>query len=344
MIQILYSIIIPVYNVEKYLHRCLDSVINQTYTKLEIILVNDGSKDNSGIICDKYAESDSRIRVIHQKNQGVSSARNAGLNIATGDYISFIDPDDYIELNMYEQLSLHLSEHAVDIVRFGALRNGDVLNWLPFEGFYEGEDFEKEILLPMIGSEKFGGMFILGVLWMHVFKRDLIEKHNIRFNKKLRRCEDRLFTISCMMFSSGELFLRDTLYHYIINDESLSNKYDSDRWEQENLYLENLKNLYTKNKNTTFVELANGRQANDYILRVITSINQEYFSNNRNSFWTRYKNIKTIICSDTTKIALSEMESAKMGLKGTIMLFLIKKRFVFLLNSFNTFILLKNKL
>lgn len=100
----LISIIIPVHNVEQYLRQCIDSVINQTYKNLEIILVNDGSTDNSGKICDEYAAKDNRIEVIHKQNGGVSSARNVGLDVATGDYIGFVDSDDYIEQDMYEYL------------------------------------------------------------------------------------------------------------------------------------------------------------------------------------------------------------------------------------------------
>lgn len=98
------SIIIPIYNVEQYLPQCLDSIINQTYKNLEIILINDGSTDNSGKICDNYAKVDNRIHVFHKKNEGVSSARNLGLEKCTGDFIGFVDPDDFIELNMYELL------------------------------------------------------------------------------------------------------------------------------------------------------------------------------------------------------------------------------------------------
>lgn len=344
MADVSISIIIPVYNVEQYLVRCLDSILNQTYRNWELILVNDGSTDNSGLICNQYVQSDSRIRVIHQPNEGVSAARNKGLDVATGDYISFIDPDDFIEAEMYSMLNDYLSEIKIDIVRFGAYRDGDVLNWLPFEGYYEGRRLDKEVVLPMIGSDHFGGMFILGVLWMHLFKRGLLETYNIRFDGRLRRCEDRLFTITTMIHADGILFLRDMFYHYMINDESLSNRYDPIRWQQEQLYLKCVKSVYTQNKDAAFVNLADKRLANDYVLRVITSINQEYFTNNKNSFWTRYRNIKQIVCSDQTRNALAVMTKKRLGWKGRIMLILIKKRLVFLLNIFNTIILLKNKL
>ncbi len=111
----LISVIVPVYNVEKYLRRCVDSILAQTYTNLEIILVDDGSPDNCGKICDEYAKKDSRIKVIHQKNGGLSAARNAGLDIATGDYIGFVDSDDYISPEMYEKLLNILKESNSDL-------------------------------------------------------------------------------------------------------------------------------------------------------------------------------------------------------------------------------------
>lgn len=110
------SIIVPIYNVEKYLPKCIESIINQTYTDLEILLIDDGSTDNSGLICDKYASIDNRIRVIHKKNGGLSDARNVGLDICKGKYISFIDSDDYIELTMYEKMIKIMINQKVDIV------------------------------------------------------------------------------------------------------------------------------------------------------------------------------------------------------------------------------------
>ena len=108
------SVIVPIYNTEKYLAKCLDSLINQTFQSLEIILIDDGSIDNSGKICDEYALNDDRIKVIHKENGGVSSARNAGLDLATGSYIAFVDPDDYIDPDMYATCLLYTSPSPRD--------------------------------------------------------------------------------------------------------------------------------------------------------------------------------------------------------------------------------------
>ena len=112
----LISIIVPIYKVENYLKRCIDSIINQTYKHIEIILVDDGSPDNCGAICDEYTKFDDRIKVIHKKNGGLSDARNCGIEISTGDYIIFIDGDDYVSKNMCEKLLIRALEHNADIV------------------------------------------------------------------------------------------------------------------------------------------------------------------------------------------------------------------------------------
>ena len=115
----LISVIVPIYNVEKYINRCIDSIIEQTYTNLEIILVDDGSTDNSGSICDEYAKKDNRIKVIHKENGGVSSARNVGLDTAIGQYITFVDSDDYIEKKYCEILLKTLKKQKADCVACG---------------------------------------------------------------------------------------------------------------------------------------------------------------------------------------------------------------------------------
>lgn len=127
----LISVIVPIYNVEKYLDRCVDSIINQTYKNLEIILVDDGSPDNCPKMCDDYAEKDSRIKVVHKENGGLSDARNVGMEVATGEYVSFIDSDDYISLDFYETLLETIVDNDSDIVECGVVK------------FYEDNNFDE---------------------------------------------------------------------------------------------------------------------------------------------------------------------------------------------------------
>lgn len=114
------SVIVPIYNVEKFLRRCIDSIINQSYSNLEIILVDDGSPDNCGKICDEYAALDNRIKVIHQANGGLSAARNIGIDSATGEYVAFIDSDDYIASNMYDEMISLMETNDLDIISCNA--------------------------------------------------------------------------------------------------------------------------------------------------------------------------------------------------------------------------------
>lgn len=127
----LISVIVPIYNVEDYLDRCVDSIINQTYKNLEIILVDDGSPDNCPKMCDDYAKKDSRIKVVHKKNGGLSDARNAGMKVATGEYVSFIDSDDYISLDFYETLLQTIVDNDSDIVECSVVK------------FYEDNNFDE---------------------------------------------------------------------------------------------------------------------------------------------------------------------------------------------------------
>ncbi|MBQ7882921.1 MAG: glycosyltransferase, partial [Phascolarctobacterium sp.] len=112
------SIIVPVYKVEQYIHKCVDSILNQSFTDFELILVDDGSPDNCGKICDEYAAKDKRVRVIHKENGGVSQARNLGIDEAKGEYISFIDPDDWVDLDMYEKLFSFVDQNELDVACF----------------------------------------------------------------------------------------------------------------------------------------------------------------------------------------------------------------------------------
>ncbi|NDW19004.1 glycosyltransferase [Dysgonomonas sp. 216] len=342
--SLLISVIIPVYNTEKYLSRCLDSVIKQTYTKLEIILINDGSTDSSGDICDNYAQQDSRIKVVHKKNAGVSAARNSGLMYANGDYISFIDSDDRIEHNMYEILTSHLKDCQADIVRFNAYRGKHIMNRIPFDGLYENQKLKTEILHTMIGADKFGGTFIQGVLWMHLFKRVVIEDNNIRFSPDLRQNEDRLFTITTISHSKSVLFVNDVLYHYELNGDSLTQSYKEGRWEQELIYLDMLKQnvIEPLSRADNKMDLT-PRLQNDYLLRAIVSIHYEFFTGHSNPFNFKKKRIAHIIKDKNVRISSRNIRKNKISLKENILLFFIKYRCSLFLSIFEELTYIKGK-
>lgn len=223
--EYLISVIVPVYNVEKYLNRCLDSIIGQTYRNLEIILVDDGSTDLSGKICDEYASIDSRITVIHQSNQGVSEARNHGLDIASGEFIAFVDSDDYILSDMYEKMLECLLYHKVDI---------SVCQWQ-----YEMSDGKQVVDKQKINSSIFGkkksiefehflycGNYENGVVvavWNKLYHRRIID--TVRFEAKLIEDEpfnDKVFIQNCEIYIMEEQF-----YVYVHNDSSLTNAHFS---------------------------------------------------------------------------------------------------------------------
>ena len=162
------SIIIPIYNREKSLKKCLDSVIRQTYENLEIILVDDGSQDNSGIICDDYANTDKRILVIHQQNAGVSAARNAGLAMVTGDYIGWVDSDDWIEPDMYECMLKNAQEYKADIVVCSRMERYEDRSI--FRGWQKTEILNKEQATQMLLNDE----CMQNYLWDKLFRNDLL--------------------------------------------------------------------------------------------------------------------------------------------------------------------------
>lgn len=207
------SVVIPVYNLEKYLERCLDSVINQTYHNLEIIIVNDGSSDGSKKIIDSYASRDSRIITIHKENSGVSAARNMGLNIATGDYIGFVDGDDIIELNMYEILARNAVEHNADISHCGY----QLVK--PNEVIYYHNTKEKIVMDRLQGiKELIVATKVEPGTVNKIFKSSVVK--NIRMDSKIKYNEDYLFNIEAFDKAKKSVFEDLPLYHYMLRKGS----------------------------------------------------------------------------------------------------------------------------
>ncbi len=216
------SIIVPVYNAERYLDKCIESILGQTYTDLELILINDGSRDNSCVICDRWSEKDSRVRVIHQNNKGASATRNVGLDVASGEYICFVDADDWLEKDMVEQVCKVMDENAVDMVLFDPYVHIAKTGETYIDSIHLIQESGR-ILKTEITPEQL--RYIAGTIWRFVYKRSLLNEHAIRFDIQLPLSEDRIFNIVALGCSTAISYLQKPLYHYWINDGGATSKY-----------------------------------------------------------------------------------------------------------------------
>ena len=209
----LISVIVPVYKVEKYLHKCVDSILAQTYTNLEIILVDDGSPDNCGKICDEYAAKDSRIKVIHQQNGGLSAARNAGLDIATGNYLAFIDSDDYIDNNYIECMAKRLCDgNLVSCVLIDENEKGEIIGKKePSDGCFSPTEALSEMCYERILGTSACGKLIAN---------DIAQNNRFPEGKLY---EDMFTVYKWFAYSEKAITVSATSYHYVHRFGSISN-------------------------------------------------------------------------------------------------------------------------
>lgn len=223
------SVIVPIYNVEEYLDECIKSIVNQTYKNLEIILVDDGSPDHCPELCDIWAEKDGRIKVIHKENGGVSSARNAGLDAAAGDFIAFVDSDDYLDSDMYEIMLSQMREHNTDMAQCGIVRenaDGSVEVWDSFEAPIVVMDNMQ--LLCSVGEAA-------GILPVSpcnkIFKAEVIS--GIRYDESLKYAEDTLFNFAVARNINKAVIQNVPRYHYVNNSDSASHQeFSSSRFDE----------------------------------------------------------------------------------------------------------------
>jgi len=222
--QDLISIIVPVYNVEQYLDRCMESLLQQTYRKLEIILVDDGSTDTSPEKCDAYAAKDSRVKVIHKPNGGLSDARNAGLKLATGGYIGYVDSDDWIELDMYARMYQACIKHNAQLAvcrYFSEYKDRTVSGG---NGSIVPLSREELLKIYIGGHEEY---VIYNSVWSKLFRRDLVE--GMVFPKG-RNSEDILYTTRAFCKTKRAVYLDQCFYHYVLDREgSIMNVAQSER-------------------------------------------------------------------------------------------------------------------
>lgn len=227
IIEPLITVIVPVYNAELYLKDCLNSILEQTYTNMQIILVDDGSTDNSGEICDQYEKIDRRIEVVHIANGGSVYARKCGIERAKGIYVGFVDADDYIKGNMYETLTSNMIETNADFVHMGFWeeREGKVsicVNDFPEMVInLDREDDKIEFLNQyVLNAQK--GRYLSYSIWSKLFKKELIEKVFLALPVSQQYGEDMLCLCGCILESDRISLCKEALYHYRVREESLS--------------------------------------------------------------------------------------------------------------------------
>ncbi len=197
------SVIVPIYKAESYIHRCIDSILNQTFSDFELILVNDGSPDKSGDICNEYAQKDKRVKVFHQSNHGIGYTREFALQQAKGEYIQFVDSDDWIDSTMLQIMFEKASTENCDVVNCG------FIEVLPNESKKHIFNYtNKEIFLQDIIANQWG------VLWKLLFKRDLITSHDIHFLPNIDNGEDYFFVTCCLLEAKQIGFIENCLYYY----------------------------------------------------------------------------------------------------------------------------------
>lgn len=233
----LITIVVPVYNVEKYINECVDSLINQTYKNIEIILVDDGSRDKSGIICDDYAASDTRIKVIHKQNEGLGFARNTGLKVAKGKFVTFIDSDDKADIDLIQKLVDGICEFDCDTC-IGGFKRILENNTVCFEErydktLYEGKDVYDKLFARMLGSAPDKHDAVRMSVWNVMYSMDIIRKHNIEFpSERIFISEDIIWDSEYYKYAKKANVISSTAYNYRITPGSLTQKYKPDMLEK----------------------------------------------------------------------------------------------------------------
>lgn len=274
------SVIIPVYNVEKFLPRCLDSVINQDYRDIEIILVNDGSSDRSLDICKKYQETDSRIVIIDKENEGVSVARNAGIEAASGKYIAFVDADDWIEPQMYKNMYSTIEKYKCNIAFCNYSKDRTSSRTLKKIRINKNalgkQDIINGLIANMIGLEDtlFKYNYIMGSIWRSLYKKDFIDKFNLRFTPGITIMEDLIFIIQALVHCDRVCIDHGFYYHYMQNKSSSLHTYNRKMWNDMVAVHNLLENIL---KDAGLYEYLRNRMDSRYIAMAACAVGNEIY-------------------------------------------------------------------
>jgi len=256
--------------------QCVESICNQTYKDLEIILVDDGSTDKSPQMCDDLAKKDNRIIVIHKQNGGSTSARNAGITISKGEYIGFVDSDDWIEPQMYEILYENLVKYTAQIAMINCYTNNGMAQYpvkscIP-KGIYEKNDPDKIIVRNMIYAENGRNVGISTTLYDKLFERNLLIKHQKKVNENVRYAEDCICVCSAMLEAERIIVTDEYMYHYRINDTSIWHSTDETCFEKFNLYYLQMKDVFLEHEDADILMAKLKKQMLFLLLRGINGV------------------------------------------------------------------------
>lgn len=305
------SIIVPIYNKEHYLEKSINSLLDQTLIDFEVILVNDGSVDNSLDICKKFASQDKRIKVIDQKNGGVSVARNTGLETAKGDYIAFLDPDDWVEQNMYSSMYNNCVETGSEICICNYYKDsGEEI--LPVtmnltNHILNKNEIINEIILNMLAPKDINSRnnSMMGNVWRLLIKKELIDEYSINFPPGIPLMEDLIFCLKAFTKTKKVCIDGGHFYHYCIQEDSASIVYRENRFE---LLLEVMKIIERLLEEENLYQLSEQRLNNRYVNLAISSIINEAHKDNPNNLSEKVVKIKKICSLPQIQKSLSSID------------------------------------
>lgn len=324
------SVIVPVYNVEKYLRRCVESILAQTERDLEIILVDDGSTDTSGQICDEYETKYARVKVIHKENGGLTSAWIAGAKASCGDYLGFVDSDDWIDMDMYKRMYKKAKSYDVDMVLCGLVkefeneqRKKTYLTDRLTKSFYGSKEIKKEIVPVFFCNGSFDSRAIPASRAMKLYRREII-MDNIKFcNAEVSIGEDLVITFAAFIDTKSICAIHDYYpYHYWINESSLTGKHDRN-------YLNKLivlRNQLMKINEAKSVYDYSEQITNDFLFLVLMCIKEEIHKNKEDKPGQVIQRVREICENEYVKEALEEYHMPKLMLSGKIFIFLMKHK------------------
>lgn len=323
--DIMFSILVPVYNVESYLPECVDSILAQTYTDFEVILVDDGSPDRCGEICDEYAAQDSRIRVVHKPNGGLVSARKAGVAAAKGEYICFVDSDDFISNDMLETYHNILKCEKVDTIcaGFSMYCAGQISqNQLKVRtGRYSKEQLEKEIYPHMLSPKPLVSSLIAPSVWSKCFRKQIVEDIYTYVSDEIAIGEDMAVSYPALL-SSNAIYVTDYYgYMYRQNPDSMTHTYRKNLYTNMKLLLSHLYNIAD-----TF-QWDGEQQIWEYTITALFHIKENELVYNQDSkYAVKKKKLKEYLDDPLFKTAIDKVQIE--GRKERIYLFCLKHHFI----------------